>query len=115
MRERISATGRGKSLAGLALLVFVASPPAWRRPVELRSSSHAVMVGNECEALLTHIVLAIIVDKYWTSREARGWLPPREGGWKCFRYSGATAAINPTENPIGEANSNNSKMERMFA
>ena len=55
------------------------------------------------------------VDKYWTSREARGWLSPREGGWKCFRYSGATTAINPTENPIGEANSNNSKMERMFA
>jgi hypothetical protein len=37
------------------------------------------------------------------------------GGWKCIRYSGATTAINATENLIGEANSNNSKMERMFA
>jgi hypothetical protein len=42
-------------------------------------------------------------------------LPPREGGWKCIRYSGATTAISPTENLTGEANSNNAKMERMFA
>jgi hypothetical protein len=46
-------------LAGFSLLVFVPSPPAWRRPVEPGSTGHAVMVGNECVALLAHVILAI--------------------------------------------------------
>jgi hypothetical protein len=61
------ATGRGVAhlrrerevLAGVNLLVFVASPPARRRPVELGSTGHAVMVGNDCEALFAHVLLAI--------------------------------------------------------
>jgi hypothetical protein len=46
-------------LAGFSLLVFMPSPPAWRRAVELGSTGHTVMVGNECVALLAHVFLAI--------------------------------------------------------
>jgi len=46
-------------LAGFSLLVFVPSPPARRRPVEFGSTGHTVMVGNECVALLAHVLLAI--------------------------------------------------------
>ena len=70
-------------LAGFSLLVFVPSPPAWRRPVEFGSTGHTVMVGNECVALLAHVLLAIcdqtllaVCVKARLITETRGFVDP---------------------------------------
>jgi hypothetical protein len=75
-------------LAGFSLLVFVPSPPAWRRPVEFGSTSHAVMVGNECVALLAHVLLAICDQTLLAVCVKAGLIP--KTSWLC-RCGASTA------------------------
>jgi hypothetical protein len=57
----------------------VPSPPAWRRPVELGSTGHAVMVGNECVALLAHVLLAICDQTLLAVCVKAGLIPKTRG------------------------------------